>query len=253
MRSALEIAQCALSEIPGWERAKLSPIQGGQTSDAWLAESGARRAVLKADAKIRSLPFRDRNSEAGIQRVAAHHGLAGKVLYSSATVLLSDYIAGASWGREELAQDDNLEELGQTLSRVHALPLTGVRFDAPAAARFYASRITRDVDRALVQKHVDTVCQTELPAELCCCHNDLVAENMVSTPSLKFLDWEYAADNDPLFDIAIVVAHHDLNNPQTMRLLSAWCESDGRVFLEPLQLQIDMYRSLCWLWRAARS
>lgn len=253
MSGAIDVAQRALTEIPGWQNARLRPLTGGLTGHTWLAEKGTERAVLKADATVRSLPFRDRNAEAGIQQVAAQHGLAGAVLYSSPTVLLTEFVAGNIWQAADLATAENLHALGQTLAHVHALPPSGVRFDAPAAAKSYAARIGAQVDSTLVENHVDIVCRTVMREPLRLCHNDLVVENIVATPSLKLLDWEYAADNDPLFDIAVVVAHHKLNDARSLQLLSAWSGGDGREFVGPLHEQVKMYRSLCWLWEAARS
>ena len=39
------------------------------------------------------------------------------------------------------------------------------------------------------------------PRAPCCCHNDLVVGNIIAAPEIRFLDWEYACDNDPFFDL----------------------------------------------------
>ena len=86
---------------------------------------------------------------------------------------------------------------------------------------------------------------------LCCCHNDLVAENIISAPEIRFLDWEYACDNDPLFDLAIVVAHHDLSERQAGVLLDAYFDGDGARWREQLDVQMRLYGALNWLWAKA--
>lgn len=253
MTTAVDIARRALDTIPGWQRARLTPLQGGLTNRTWLAEDGGRRAVLKADASLRTLPFGDRVAEARVQQAAADHGLAGKVLFSSPAVLLTEYLDGEVWSADDFEIVDNLVALADALRAVNQLPLTGRLFDAPATAEHYASMIGSAGLSGEVAEHVAVIHATDLTAELCCCHNDLVAENLLSTPAVKFLDWEYACDNDPLFDLATVIAHHGLNDGQTACLLSAWCGADEKSYRVPLQRQIRLYQSLYWLWRASRS
>ena len=91
------------------------------------------------------------------------------------------------------------------------------------------------------------------PGNLCFCHNDLVAENIIAAPDVMFLDWEYACDNDPLFDLATVVAHHELSNRQADLLLDAYFEGDGARWRRHLADQERLYDSLRWLWLAAKT
>ena len=133
---------------------------------------------------------------------------------------------------------------------MHGLPLTGRTFDAAAAARLYASRV-RAADRNAAGQHLAVVESASAPANLRCCHNDLVAENIISAPAVRFLDWEYACDNDPLFDVAVVVAHHGLSDRQAGVLLDACFDGDGGPYRERLGSQVRLYDSLNWLWAAA--
>lgn len=251
MTAALDVAKRALAGIPGWSGSTLTPLKGGLTNHTWLVTCDQQRAVLKADAATRSVPFAGRTAEANVQRVAAENRLAGKVLFASSTVLLSEYIDGDVWTAASFSIDDNLVDLAKILRRVHALPLTGRKFDAHAAAEHYAAKLGDKADAAEVGRHVATVGSIRLANDVCCCHNDLVAENILSTPALLLLDWEYACDNDPLFDIATVIAHHRLNDAQASRLLAAWCEGDDRQYREQLRRQVRLYQSLYWLWCAS--
>lgn len=253
MTTAFDIASAALEAIPDWRGATLTPLKGGLTNRTWLARRGSRHAVLKADASVRTLPFTDRVAEGRVQQSAADHGLAGNVLFSSPKVLLTEFLAGEVWQADDFANADKLAALATALRSVNELPLTGRNFDAPAAAEHYASIIAVAGHAKQATEHVAVVRATSLTAELRCCHNDLVADNLLSTPALKILDWEYACDNDPLFDLATVIAHHGLNDEQSDRLLTAWCGGDAESYRVPLQRQIRLYKSLYWLWRASRS
>jgi thiamine kinase-like enzyme len=196
-----------------------------------LVEKGDRRAVLKIDPAPRTPPYNSRQAEARIQEQAAALGRASRVLYVRDTVLLAEWAEGQVWTRARFEDDENLRRLAEALRSVHKLPLTGSAFDIAAAGRSYA-RMLDATDAAATERYLAIVESAPGPMNLCCCHNDLVAENIISTPEIRFLDWEYACDNDPLFDLAVVVAHHGL---------------------EQFAVQVRLYAALYWLWAAANA
>ena len=239
-----------LAGIPGWRGASWSELPGGLTNRTLLVEKNDRRAVLKIDPTPRTAPYNSRRGEARIQDQAAVLGRANPVLYVDDTVLLSEWGEGEVWRRAHFDDDENLVRLGRALRDIHELPLTGRTFDALDAARLYAGRVRR-ADRAAARQHLAVIESAPRPDNLCCCHNDLVAENIVSTPAVRFLDWEYACDNDPLFDVAVVVAHHGLSDRQAGILLDACFDGDGVSRREPLANQVRLYDALNRLWAAA--
>lgn len=241
-----------VAQIPGWEDATIATMPGGLTNRCWLLDNGREKAVLKIDAAKRGEPFGSRREEARIQQQAADAGLAAAVIYASDRVYLSAYLEGAVWSPQSLAEERNLEALATALRRLHALPLTGRVVDARRAAGLYASRVSRESAPARLHDWVDLIEAMEPPVRLACCHNDLVAENIVAAPGLRFLDWEYAGDNDPLFDLATVVAHHALPAARADFLLDAYFEGDGARWREQLDRQVEVYDALRRLWQAAR-
>ena len=239
-----------LDAIPGWRGATFQELPGGLTNRTLRIEKDGRRAVLKIDPAPRKPPFNSRQEEARIQQRAAALGRANGVLYAGDTVLLSEWADGEVWTREHFDDDTNLERLGRALREVHRLALTGRTFDATAAARLYASRV-HAADTEAARQNLAIVESSPRPMNLCCCHNDLVAENIISTPEILLLDWEYACDNDPLFDIAIVVAHHGLSGRQAGVLFDAYFDGNGASWREQLNVQVRLYHALNWLWAAA--
>jgi len=241
----------ALRQVSGWEDAAASEISGGLNNQTWLVAAGDRRAVLKIDQQPRHTPFNTRAAEAQVQMQAAQAGLAGAVLFASDTVYMTEYVDGIVWSSASLDDNENLDQLAAALKKLHALPLTGRKFDAIGAARDYASCITHEKS----QKTRDSVQKIEsmpLSKNLCCCHNDLVAANIIAAPDVRFLDWEYACDNDPLFDLATVVAHHHLSAAQSDYLLNAYFDGDGRRRRGQLERQVALYEALLWLWESSR-
>jgi len=242
----------ALRQVPGWEDAAASEISGGLNNQTWLIAAGDRRAVLKIDQQPRRTPFNTRAAEAQVQMQAARAGLAGAVLFASDTVYMTEYVDGIVWSSASLDDNENLDQLAAALKKLHALPLTGRKFDAIGAARDYASSIT-DRDPQKTRDSVQEIESTPLPKKLCCCHNDLVAANIIAAPDVRFLDWEYACDNDPFFDLATVVAHHELPADRVDFLLDAYFDGDGRRWREQLAMYERFYIAILWLYRAAGS
>jgi thiamine kinase-like enzyme len=242
----------ALAAIPGWRGAAFRELPGGLTNRTLLVEKGGRRAVLKIDPSPRRRPFNSRREEARIQQRAAALGRANGVLYAGDTLLLAEWADGEVWTRAHFDDDANLVRLGRALREIHGLPLTGRTFDLQAAARQYAAQLDGpELDDA--KPHLAVIESAPGPVNLCCCHNDLVAENILSTPDIRFLDWEYACDNDPLFDLAVVVAHHGLSAGQADVLLDARFDRKGGPLREQLETRMRVYDALCWLWAAANA
>ncbi len=242
--------QEALARVGGWEDAKLTPLAGGLTNRSWLVEDGARRAVLKIDATPRHLPFSSRPDEANAQTLAAAHGLASPVIYADENVYLTEYVEGNVWRLSDFAEEESLRSLARALRKLHSLPRTGRVFDATAAMEQYLPQIgERHMDMA--RQCAKIVNAMPRPNDLRFCHNDLVAENIIASPAVKFLDWEYACDNDPCFDVATVIAHHNLTDAHADILVRAYSLGDTRAW--PMVLDyIRFYLAFYWLWLAAR-
>lgn len=253
MISARDRAARALDTIPGWSGATLTALKGGLTNTTWRVDRAGHRATLKVDPDARSFPFAGRNGEAAIQRAAAALGFAGDVIHASPTVLLAEYVDGKVWTADDLRDTDNLVRLGQLLRRVHRLPRSDRHFDALRAARSYREQIeTNDnVDQTLADEHLGVLHALPPPMVTCLCHNDVVAENIVAAPNLTLLDWEFASDNDPMFDLAVVVEHHGLDDLQAGCLLDAYAGSEADRLKPRLELETRRYCSLAWLWQAA--
>jgi thiamine kinase-like enzyme len=250
--SSHETPESVLSQLPGWEGASWRELEGCVTNSPYLVESGGRKAVLKIDAAPREAPFNSRHAEAKIQSLAAEAGLAARVLYVSDTVLMTEYIEGIVWSLDCLEEEANLDGLAAALKKLHSLPLTGRIFDTMGAAREYA-RTIGETEAERVEECLRKIDAGPRPHNLCCCHNDLVVANIINTPETRFLDWEYASDNDPFFDLATIVAHHKMTQEQSDYFLDAYFDGDGARWREQLLRQADVYEALLWLWSAALS
>ena len=136
-------------------------------------------------------------------------------------------------------------------SAFHSLP----RMEDPVLTKRFAliRTVFPGADAERVERSLAAVNAMPATEGLHCCHNDLVAENIVDASGLHFLDWEYACDNDPRFDLAVVIAHHDLTESQQARLLAAYHGGDGSQYRQELEPFLAGYEALRWLWEVARA
>ena len=245
-------AQTVLATIPGWEDAEVSEMTGGQTNRTWLVTSPRGKAVLKIDEQSREPPYNPRPDEEIIQRRAAEQGLANDVLHSSETVYLTRFVEGDVWSREHLLDDDNLVRLAGLLKNVHSLPLTGRHFNPERAADLYLARVPRNFAEP-ARLCADIVRQLLAPKKsVLLPQRPRGRRNIIATPALRLLDWEYACDNDPLFDLATVIAHHKLPEHSANLLLDTYFDGDAARWHSQLDQQMRLYCALLWLWSASR-
>ncbi len=244
--------EAVLQRVAGWEGASLTELKGGLNNRTWLAQRDGRKAVLKVDQDIRDRPYNSRPEEARTQSLAASVGLAGEILYVDETALMCAWTEGEVGDSVSLSRHDVIERVAAALRRLHGLAPTGRTFDAMGAARLYFAGIRND-DDGLAAESVRIVESVGKPQILVLCHNDLVAANIIIAPRARFLDWEYACDNDPLFDIATLIEHHALSEAAAARLLDAYFDGDGERWRGALDVQRRLYAALNFLWQAWRA
>jgi len=247
----------ALAGIPGWggKSATWRELADGLTNRTYLVERGDQAYVLRLDSKHTAAFKLDRVCELTILGQAAARGLAPSLIFADADagILLSTYIPGGTWRAADLENSERLEALVELLRRVHALPTCGTTFDAKRIARRYVDNLSSHhglhafgiTCHKIIAGHTPT-------GVLSCCHNDLVAENIIAFPQPILIDWEYASDNDPLFDLASLIGYHNLSKDTAQELLSAYAGGTNPVLSERLEAQIRLYDAIQWLWLANR-
>jgi len=247
----------ALSRIPGWNGnpATWRELKGGLTNRTYLVERADESFVLRLDAAHTSTFNPDRIGEIKIQKQAAAAGLAPELIFAGADsgILLSRYVPGRAWDASDLDDDKNLEALADLLRRVHDLPVSGILFDPDSVAQRYAGNLkTHHGLHAFALRCEDIIAELSMSGKFRCCHNDVVAANIIAGPALKLLDWEYACDNDPMFDLASLIGFHNLEDDRQSVLLNAYAGGSDFVLKERLDAQVRLYDAIQWLWLANR-
>ena len=246
-----------LRSVPGWQcrPATITSLRRGHNNRSYRIDSGDDSYVLRIANQADETAMRDFELETRIQQRGADRGIAASLLFVNPDrgVMLSEYLPGRAWSARDLQQGNNLERLAALLQTMHGLPLSGIGF----AAAHAASRYLEVLQGANVLTDFALRCQrivADTPRTGCraCCHNDVVAGNIVDDGRLMLIDFEYACDNDPLFDLASLIGWHNLEPGKAQRLLTAYCGSAAAEWQERLSLQLRLFDALQWLWLSAR-
>jgi len=245
----------AIGMIPGWRgyKVSISKFSGGLSNRNYLVTRGADEFFLRLDAVLPGALELDRKVELIALQNASEAGLAPELVFAdpSQGILLCRRLRGRSLDRASLDDTDRLAAIGELLCKVHELPLTGVRFEAREAAEMYVGGLQSHPQmHAFALRCEEVIDEVAVAVNIRCCHNDLVAANIIETPGLKLIDWEYACDNDPLFDLASLIGYHDLTDQQARHLLRAYAGSEDG--LDRLRAQCRLFDAVQWLWLANR-
>lgn len=252
-----ETAATWLATIAGWENRpfNLVPMGGGYSHRCYRVDSAGYRYLLRIPRAAHTPDAEKFAIECKLQQLAAGEGLAPPILHADPErgLMLTECLPGPSWTAENLQDRSNLDVLADLLRQLHRLPRCGTAFDAHAAAVVYRSGLPATLansrEARLCQRVIES---TPLPSALCLCHNDVVAENLVMGNTLKLVDFEFACDNDPLFDLASIIGWHDLPHADSEYLLTAYGGGASAELQERLQSQLRLYDALQWLWLAYR-
>lgn len=249
--------QAALATVPGWQgrAAQIFPLPGGMNNRSYRVDYKEQRFVLRIAGSSGGSGTRDFSLELQIQHKAAALGIAPPIEYANPAsgLLLTRYLEGRTWQTEDLQETRQLERLAALLNELHSLPLCGVHYDAVAAANAYLAALPEPMasnSTALRCKRI--IAATGGTDGVVCCHNDLVAENVIDGSRLQLIDFEYARDNVALFDLASLIGWHHMAEKYARVLLQAYTGSSTEESWQNLQRQVQRFDAVQWLWLARR-
>lgn len=209
------------------------------------------RVRLAADDLVVRLPspaaFVNRAAEVANLEAVGRLGIGPRLLAAdrASGVLVYRAVLGKALDGASLVRPGMVERLAATLRRLHdsRTPFAG-RFDAGRAIEGYAALLAAQGtaasrDGAALAGSALRLCRrlAELGAPRRPCHNDLVPANViVDGPNLVLIDWEYAAPNDPLWDLAYLAVEAPLDAAAEQRLSAAYgVDPAGARRLPPLR------------------
>ena len=247
----------ALGRVPGWDPSsiKVEELKGGLSNRTYRVSYRGEDFALRLDLEESDVLRFDRTYETGIMADAHLAGIAPEVIFVDAGsgMLLTRFLPGRVWEDGDMESDEQLVRLAELLRAVHALPTCGKRVNYAEEAAAYEEFLSqRQGLHAFASNCVEAVRSTPDRGFVACCHNDIIARNVIDDGALRLIDWEYARDNDPLFDVACAIGYHDLDQRRADVLFEAYTGGSSVEERERLAEQQRTYDALHWLWFAAR-
>jgi len=255
--NAVEQVRDSLVSVSGWNfaGATFTELPGGVTNQTWLVESEPVACVVRLNSSHAGIIDFDRKCELLAHGNAAEIEIAPEIIHYDHEngILITEYLPGRVWEERDLRDVQKIEAIAGMLRRVHALPVCGQALDLVSAATQYERHLQkREGLHAFATRCVAVVENLSADNVRVCCHNDIVAANIIGDETPKLIDWEYAGDNDPFFDLASLICYHGLQPETAETLLSAYTGGSATEDREYLEIQIRVYDAVQWLWLAVR-
>jgi thiamine kinase-like enzyme len=164
--------------------------------------------------------------------IAAQAGVGAPVVdYRPADrILVLGYIEGRTYASADVRAAGNIPRIAAVLRRLHAAPPFAGDFDMFAVQRRYrdAARRARiavpsgydDLAPAFAAARAALAVRAEPPVP---CHNDLLAANFIDDGArLHLIDYEYAGNNDPCFELGNIAGECALDSETLAALVTAY-------------------------------
>ena len=151
-------------------------------------------------------------------------------------------------GFNEYTSFDKYEKVGKLMRKLHSLKtLSHNEFDPIKIFKTYRNHIEHPMisdDRALL--FINYVQENRQVSTLC--HNDWVADNIgFHTQREYLLDYEYAGDNDPMFDVTSFLSENNITNPIFRhQFLEAYFDKQYPKNLEQTLMYWEGFHHLLW-------
>ncbi|MGL5977755.1 MAG: phosphotransferase, partial [Erysipelotrichaceae bacterium] len=228
----------------------LTPFERGLTNKNYLTTVNGITYVVRIPSEVSS-GFIDRFTEQHVQNWMDEQALGIKACFFDADT-----------GIKISVYQENLEEFGEfiteervrcvakLLRRLHQDRNTcGKDFDAVGKLFHFASFVSEEARHPSEQAIIEATQALDYQPQLC--HNDLVSGNLLfDSMRVYLIDYEYAADNDPLFDLISFLSE---NNITDTRLRTAFYSTYFEKLTPEFQHRLDTwekFQNLLWYYWA---
>jgi thiamine kinase-like enzyme len=259
-------ASAVLQRLPtlAGQHCELRVLEGGLTNRNYRVSTPSdAQFVARFSSGNSSLLAIDRQAEYRNTSIAAAAGVAPRVVEFAPDdgVLLVEWITGRAFGDADLDDEGNLAQVGALCRRLHAAPRFANDFDITEVQRRYLSAVQefgfRVPDDYLsfepavrrIEKALRATALAPVP-----CHNDLLAANILDDGQrLWFIDFEYAGNNDPCFELGNLWSEAALGVERLDHLVTCYFGAPAPVQSARARLFATLAK-YCWtLWASIQA
>jgi thiamine kinase-like enzyme len=225
-----------LDRVPALAQAepRIELLNGGLTNQNFKVTTDRGCYVARISSSHSELLAIDRRAERYNSQAAATAGVAPEVIDcipgtdSAPGVLLIAWVAGRTWQSADLRKPANLPRIAAACRKLHSGPRFANDFDMFTIQRGYL-RIVLERGFRLPPRYLEFEPQLEQlraavaarPEVSVPCHNDLLAENFIDdSDRLWLIDYEYAGNNDPYFELGNIASESNLSLAQLEELVT---------------------------------
>jgi thiamine kinase-like enzyme len=209
-----DVLDAALDRLPEFRDGarEVAQLPGGLTNRIYRVSSpSGRRVVARLSSGKSTLLSIDRHAECHNAKAAARAGVGPAVLSCepAAGVSVVDWIDGRTLSSGDLDDSTQLARVAAMCARLHSGPRFVNDFDMFALQRQYLTVVQVRGFR-LPARYLEFMAQAALirtalhyrDEGTVPCHNDLLAANIIDDGHrVWFIDYEYAGNNDPCFEL----------------------------------------------------
>ena len=182
----------------------------------------------------------DRKKEIKVLRNASLARIAPEIIFEDYRkgILLTLFVEGRTWHLDDFEDQTKIRSLVKLLHSVHSLPLCGLKLNPVDLANNYILKLDTNTDSYEFSKICLSIIKNiDYSGNICCCHNDIHPLNIIKGEHLMLIDWEYAYDNDPMFEIASISSFNNLRKGTELMLLDEYFGGSGNYSMRDYLLQ----------------
>jgi len=211
---------------------QVARLEGGLTNTNYRVTTPVRDVVVRVSSKDDSLLAIDRDAEEANSRAAAVSGAAPQVVeyVPEHSLLVVAYVPGRTFTSADIRTAANLPRLAAVCRQLHAGPRFVTDFDMFEVQHRYLATVLEHgfklpdgyLDWEPVIERIRGVLTAE-QVRTVPCNNDLLAANVIDDGSrLWLIDYEYAGNNDPCFELGNLASESSLSVSDLTTLVTTY-------------------------------
>ncbi|MBI6548175.1 phosphotransferase [Xenorhabdus sp. VLS] len=242
--------------VESWE---IRPLTG-LTQGSYYITDGVRQMVGRAQTSLNRTLGVDRQRENQILRRLFSTDIAPKVMAMNGTWLLLEWFMGTKIDAETLGQPALQQSLARTLVILHHHSPLGypLKLKQQIASQWQQIDRKRLSPRWLRLHKFFIAIKMPTALKIAPAHMDIHPDNLLMTEEgLKLIDWEYAADVDIGFSLAVLFKGNQWDEIQQQTFLDYYCiRASGYSDIQRLKQQIKRWepwvRYMMLMWYEVR-